>query len=147
MTIPLHGRGATIVSSDIDGVRVNQVGDIRTSLETPFTSRAIGLVKGGWLPSALAGEDDTIVLPDRCVVAELKARRSAILGKSSFSNPSGLSSQCRQGASFAYEVSAFLQTGHLPSANDSAKASAAFCACACARRLLASTTLCGSSRS
>jgi hypothetical protein len=74
MTIPLHGRGATIVSSDIDGVRVNQVGDIRTSLETPFTSRAIGLVKGGWLPSALAVEDDTIVLPDRCVVAELKAR-------------------------------------------------------------------------
>jgi hypothetical protein len=52
MTIPLHGRGATIVSSDVDGVSVNQVGDIRTSLETPFTSRSVGLVKGGWLPSA-----------------------------------------------------------------------------------------------
>ncbi len=74
MTIPLHGHGATIVSSDIDGVSVNQVGHIRTSLETPFTSRAIGLVKGGWLPSALAVEDDTIVLPDRCVVAALQTR-------------------------------------------------------------------------
>src|SRR5665213_3131653 len=30
-------------------------------------------------------------------------KRSAILGKSSFSNPSGLSSQCRQGVSFVYE--------------------------------------------
>jgi hypothetical protein len=74
MTIPLLARGAKIVSSDIDGLGVNQIGEIRTSLVTSFTSKAIGLVNGGWLPSTLALRDDTIVLPDRCVVTKLYAR-------------------------------------------------------------------------
>ncbi|OWK19755.1 hypothetical protein AJ88_39430 [Mesorhizobium amorphae CCBAU 01583] len=43
-------------------------------MESRFRSKSIGLVRGGWLPSALALEDNSVVLPDRCVVAELNKR-------------------------------------------------------------------------
>lgn len=71
--IPLIGRGA-ILSSDVAEIGVGQVAKFGMTLESQFTSRAIGLVKGGWLPSILAAVDDTIVFPDRCVVAQLQAR-------------------------------------------------------------------------
>jgi hypothetical protein len=35
---------------------------------------AIGLVKGGWLPSGIALQNDMIVIPDRCTVSELVGR-------------------------------------------------------------------------
>lgn len=71
--IPLIGRGA-VLSSDVAEIGAGQVAKFGATLESQFTSRAIGLVKGGWLPSMLAAVDDTIVFPDRCVVAQLKAR-------------------------------------------------------------------------
>jgi hypothetical protein len=74
MKIPLRGRGTKTVASDVGCVGVAEAGRFHTFLESYFTSRAIGLVKGGWLPSALAISSDTIVLPDRCVVAQLEAR-------------------------------------------------------------------------
>ncbi|RWM12900.1 MAG: hypothetical protein EOR73_30460 [Mesorhizobium sp.] len=73
MQIPFVGRG-TIVSTDIEGFGIGQRRQFRTTLDSPFTSKCIGLVKGGWLPSAIALEDNSIVLPDRCVVAQLNAR-------------------------------------------------------------------------
>ncbi|NSY14764.1 hypothetical protein [Agrobacterium vitis] len=71
--IPLSGRGA-ILSSDVAEIDAGQTAKFGATLESQFTSKAIGLVKGGWLPSMLAAIDDTIVLPDRCVVAQLSAR-------------------------------------------------------------------------
>lgn len=63
--IPLSGYGE---------IQVGQRGEFRTTLESRFSSRFVGLVRGGWLPSALAFEDNIILLPDRCVVAQLNAR-------------------------------------------------------------------------
>lgn len=74
ITIPLEGSGTMNVVQGIEGAFAAQRGRFRTSLESHFTSRAIGLVRDGWLPSALAVANDTIVLPDRCVVAQFNAR-------------------------------------------------------------------------
>lgn len=73
MDIPLVGSGI-ITTSGIGGIEAGQHGEFRTTLESFFTSKSIGLVKGGWLPSVIALEDGSIMLPDRCVVAELNAR-------------------------------------------------------------------------
>ena len=73
MQIPLAGYGM-VRDTDVVDVEVGQRVKFETVLESKFTSKAIGLVKGGWLPSALAAINDTIVLPDRCVVAQLNAR-------------------------------------------------------------------------
>ena len=72
MTIPLQGHGTIVVK--IGDELPAQSGHFHTYLESHFTSKAIGLVRGGWLPSALAVTNETIVLPDRCIVAQLKAR-------------------------------------------------------------------------
>lgn len=73
LEITLSGRGE-ILSSDVALFEIGQFAKFGMPLESEFTSKAIGLVNGGWLPSFLAVIDDTIVLPDRCVVAQLKAR-------------------------------------------------------------------------
>jgi hypothetical protein len=73
IVIPIVGRG-TIVGGDGDPAEIGKVGSFRFELQSRYASKSIGLVKGGWLPSALALEDDAIVLPDRCVVAELDRR-------------------------------------------------------------------------
>jgi hypothetical protein len=73
MRIRLDGTG-TIVSSSLGETGVGQRSEFKSALESPFSSKCIGLVRGGWLPSAIALQNDTIVLPDRCVVAQLSAR-------------------------------------------------------------------------
>ncbi|MER9064154.1 hypothetical protein [Mesorhizobium sp. M0698] len=73
MIIPLAGRG-TIVGGDVSDAEIGHTGRFRTELQSRFASKSIGLVKGGWLPSALAIQDNSVVLPDRCVVAELDRR-------------------------------------------------------------------------
>lgn len=72
LTIPLELRGSKIVDTSIDDLDTTKSYTARTTLESTFTSRAIGLVKGGWLPSALAASlPDTIMLVDRNVVSEI----------------------------------------------------------------------------
>lgn len=73
VVIPLVGRG-TIIGGDVEANDIGRVGSFRAELQSRYSSKSIGLVKGGWLPSAIALEDDSIVLPDRCVVAELDRR-------------------------------------------------------------------------
>ena len=73
MIIPLAGRG-TIVGGDVADTEIGRTGRFRTELQSRFASKSIGLVKGGWLPSALAIQDNSVVLPDRCVIAELDRR-------------------------------------------------------------------------
>jgi hypothetical protein len=73
MEIPLIGRGA-VLGTNVIGIEAGQNAKFEATLESTFTSRTIGLVKDGWLPSALAAVNDTVVLPDRCVVAQLNAR-------------------------------------------------------------------------
>ncbi|MDG4885448.1 hypothetical protein [Mesorhizobium sp. WSM4884] len=83
--IPLCGQGK-VIASNIEGLELGQIGRFNTKLESRFKSKSIGLVRGGWLPSAMALEDNSVVLPDRCVVAELNARLKNGLPKSKAEN-------------------------------------------------------------
>jgi hypothetical protein len=75
LTIPLEMDGSTVVDTDIDGLDKSKSYNVRTTLESKFTSRAIGLVKGGWLPAALAETHPyTIILVDRNVVSQINTR-------------------------------------------------------------------------
>lgn len=75
LTIPLELRGSRIIETSVDDLDATKSYTARTTLESTFTSRAIGLVKGGWLPSALAASlPGTIMLVDRNVVSEIIRR-------------------------------------------------------------------------
>ncbi|WP_058767698.1 hypothetical protein [Pseudomonas rhizoryzae] len=74
VTIPLSWSGARVVKSDIPDLSVAELANINTTLESTFTNRAIGLVRGGWLPSGLALRDNMVVMPDRCTISDLAER-------------------------------------------------------------------------
>jgi hypothetical protein len=73
-TIPFVFHGCRIVDTDTELDR-NQLHTVRLTLESVFRSRTIGLVRNGWLPSALAADvPDAIILLDRNVVSEIVER-------------------------------------------------------------------------
>lgn len=75
VNVPLKWRGAKVVAFDIPDATFDTPCTVTGHLESPFTARAIGLVKGGWLPSIFASLDaSTIVLLDRNVVSEIFSR-------------------------------------------------------------------------
>ena len=75
VSVSLKWRGAKVVAFDIPDAEIDTPCTVTGHLESPFTARAIGLVKGGWLPSIFASLDaSTIVLLDRNVVPEIIGR-------------------------------------------------------------------------
>ncbi len=74
VVIPLRWERAKVIESNIPGITVDTFSRGNTTLVSPFSARAIGLVKGGWLPSGLAVQNDMVVMPDRCIISDLKGR-------------------------------------------------------------------------
>lgn len=75
LTIPLICRGGTLVSTTIEGHEPGETVNASAILESAYTSEAIGLVKGGWLPSAFAvTHQKTTILVDRNVVTKIVGR-------------------------------------------------------------------------
>jgi hypothetical protein len=75
LTIPVEVQNSNLLDTNITGLANDRTYTINFTLESRFTSRAIGLVKGGWLPSAFAASYlDTIILLDRNVVTEIVGR-------------------------------------------------------------------------
>ncbi|MGC9370855.1 MAG: hypothetical protein ACP5DX_15055 [Paracoccaceae bacterium] len=75
ITIPLEMFNGKVIDTNIEGVDKSKYAHVRTVLESPFTSTVIGLVRGGWLPSALgAYRGRTVSLIDRNVVTEIVSR-------------------------------------------------------------------------
>lgn len=74
VVIPLNWENAKVIESNIAEIELDRFASGNATLESAYTSRAIGLVKGGWLPSGLAVRQGMIVLPDRCTITELKGR-------------------------------------------------------------------------
>jgi len=75
LTIPLNWDKSKVVHTTIAGMDQSKRYKVATTLESPFTSQAIGLVKGGWLPSAFAVmRQNTTVLVDRNVVTRINGR-------------------------------------------------------------------------
>lgn len=74
VVIPLNWKHAKVIESNIPEIKLDGFASGNATIESTYTSKAIGLVKGGWLPSGLAVRQDMIVLPDRCTITELKGR-------------------------------------------------------------------------
>lgn len=75
LTIPLKMFNGRILETNVEDLDLTGYAHITATLESPFTARAIGLVRGGWLPSALAATRKTAaVLPDRNVLTEIVGR-------------------------------------------------------------------------
>ncbi len=74
VAIPLNWTSAKVVESSIPEIELDKFASGHATLESAYTSKAIGLVRGGWLPSGLAVRQDMIVLPDRCTISELRGR-------------------------------------------------------------------------
>lgn len=72
--VPLRWANARIIESNFEGIPIENFASGNTTLETPYSSRTIGLVRDGWLPSGLALQDDMMVMPDKCTVSELLGR-------------------------------------------------------------------------
>jgi hypothetical protein len=73
--IPIAINSALVVDTDIEGLPIGSRVNLKTKLDSPFTSRAIGLVRGGWLPSGLAKNDNRMtLLVDRNIVSEILGR-------------------------------------------------------------------------
>lgn len=75
VTIPLEMYNGRIVETDVEGMATDKYAHITATLQSPFTARAIGLVRGGWLPSALAAtRESAVVMPDRNIITEIAGR-------------------------------------------------------------------------
>lgn len=74
ISIPLNWSAARIVQTDHSQLSTNELVNLRAPLESHFSSKAIGLVRGGWLPSGLALREDMVVMPDRCTISALASR-------------------------------------------------------------------------
>lgn len=75
ITIPLEMYNGRIVETDVDGINTSKYAHITATLVSPFTAKAIALVRGGWLPSALAATRETaVILPDRNIITEISGR-------------------------------------------------------------------------
>lgn len=69
--IPLRFENTTIQKSNYPNIPENKLVDGQLPLETEYSSKTLGLIKGGWLPSGLALKSNTIIIPDRCTVSEI----------------------------------------------------------------------------
>lgn len=56
--IPLNWQHAKVIESNIPEIKLDEFASGNATIESTYTSRAIGLVKGGWLPSGLAVRQD-----------------------------------------------------------------------------------------
>lgn len=74
INIPLSIAGARVVESNYPDLPITSEGTVKAPLESHYASKAIGLVRGGWLPSGLALRDGMTVLPDRCTIKDIAAR-------------------------------------------------------------------------
>lgn len=74
VTLPLTWKDSKVVRSAVPGIPVGARIDANSTLQSTLSTNAIGLVKGGWLPSGLALQEGMVVLPDRCTLCEIKGR-------------------------------------------------------------------------
>lgn len=74
LTMPLRLANCRVVENNLEGLSLGAQGAVSAVLNSPYSSRVLGLVRDGWLPSGIAFKDSMIVLPDRCVFSELAGR-------------------------------------------------------------------------
>lgn len=77
IVFPLRVTGARVVESNYPDLPITSEGAVKAPLESHYASKAIGLLRGGWLPSGLAWREGMMVLPDRCTIKDIAARYRA----------------------------------------------------------------------
>lgn len=75
VTAPLRLRNARVMSTDLEGVDPDAAASVDAILSSPYSARALGLVKGGWLPAGFAVLDPrAMILIDRNVLSDIEGR-------------------------------------------------------------------------
>lgn len=75
VTVPFEVRNALVVSTDIERIDDDTRVSIKTILQSPFSARAIGLVRGGWVPAGFAVVDPSaVILIDRNILTDIEGR-------------------------------------------------------------------------
>ena len=75
ITLQLDMYNGRIVGTDVPGIDPAQYAHFTSTLVSPFSARAIGLVRGGWLPSWFAAtKPNSAILVDRNIVTEIVRR-------------------------------------------------------------------------
>ncbi|RMP73640.1 hypothetical protein ALQ17_04470 [Pseudomonas fluorescens] len=74
ISIPLQMENARVVESTVEGVQPEMAASAQAFLQSTYSSRGIGLVRGGWLPAGMALQDGVTVMPDRCTLSEIAGR-------------------------------------------------------------------------
>ena len=67
--VPLRWKNARVVESTIPELSIETLTSGETIVESFYSSKTLGLVKDGWLPSGLALQDNMIVMPDAALSA------------------------------------------------------------------------------
>ena len=62
VAIPLRWNDARVLESTISEITIEKFASGNAVLESTYSSRTIGLVKGGWLPSGLALQEGMVVM-------------------------------------------------------------------------------------
>lgn len=73
VSIPLSFQNVRVHESS-DPEMVNKFASAQATLGTTYKIEIIALVKGGWLPSGMALQQDMIVLLDRCAISDIASR-------------------------------------------------------------------------
>jgi len=75
ITVPLEMRRGVLIRTDLPGVEDGALVSVRATLQSPFSARAISLVRGGWIPAGLAMmNSEAIVLIDRNILTDIEGR-------------------------------------------------------------------------
>lgn len=75
IAVPLEWRDVKVTDTNVPGLDPEASWTAKATLESRMSSRFVALVRGGWLPSALACTDpDAVVFPDRNVVTGIAGR-------------------------------------------------------------------------
>lgn len=74
LVMPLRLANARVIQSNLLDLSLETQVSVSAVLDSLYSSRALGLVRDGWLPSGIAFSDSMIVLPDRCVFSEVAGR-------------------------------------------------------------------------
>lgn len=77
ITVPFEIEDAVVVATDLEAGGEGGRISIKTTLQSPFSAKAIGLVRGGWIPAGFAVMNPAaIILIDRNILSDIEGRFS-----------------------------------------------------------------------
>lgn len=72
--IEVKWKNAVVTESEFEHTGVSSEVDVTATINSNYSSQAVGLVAGGWLPAGMALDEGMLLLPDRNTVTYLRSR-------------------------------------------------------------------------